>query len=108
MITLLDSFAGRSVVEFVASYYRTDNLMQTYSSMIMPMPHPDHWIVPPEASAFVVRAPIIKRQAGRPRMSRARSAIESSSRRRQICSKCHNSGHNKHTCTAYIPSEGIL
>lgn len=52
----------------------------------------------------VVNPPTNPRQAGRPRTGRIPSIGESCSRtRRQVCSRCQLTGHNRSRCTSVIP-----
>lgn len=59
-----------------------------YATPIVPVPHVDDWVVPPEVASYVCLPPEVVSQAGRPRMSRVRSAVEGSgsARRVQVCS----------------------
>ncbi|KAH6800893.1 hypothetical protein C2S52_001357 [Perilla frutescens var. hirtella] len=92
------------------SYYSTENLGKMYSAEVFPVAHPDEWNIPLEMASRVVSAPPNPRQAGRPRMSRIRSASQSLSGGRRVrarCARCGQSGHNRATCTDFIPiSEG--
>ncbi|KAH6788076.1 hypothetical protein C2S52_007628 [Perilla frutescens var. hirtella] len=49
-----------------------------YDSVIMGLPSSEEWILPPYGSPLVL-APVIKKQAGHPRMSRARGGFEGAS-----------------------------
>ncbi|KAH6771078.1 hypothetical protein C2S52_015881 [Perilla frutescens var. hirtella] len=81
------SKANQHPYAYVNNYYSTENL-----------------------GKMVVSAPPNPRQANRPRMSRIRSASQSSSGGRRVrarCARYGQSGHNRATCTEFIPiSEG--
>ncbi|KAH6800557.1 hypothetical protein C2S52_001021 [Perilla frutescens var. hirtella] len=100
-------FSGGNIYEFVDRCYKTETIASMYDSVIMGLPSPEDWIVPPDGCPLV-RVPVITKQAGRPRMSRARGGAEaSSSQRRQICTRCHVPGHNRRVCTAPMPIVGV-
>ncbi|XVF66445.1 hypothetical protein PTKIN_Ptkin10aG0036200 [Pterospermum kingtungense] len=61
-----------------------DNLREMYSGEVMPVPHPDEWVVPPEVRSKIVRPPLYPWQAGRPRSRRIPSGAESSSGSRRL------------------------
>ncbi|KAH6757743.1 hypothetical protein C2S51_038651 [Perilla frutescens var. frutescens] len=104
------SKANQHPYAYVNSYYSTENLGKMYSAEVFPVAHPDEWNIPLEMASRVVLAPPNPRQAGRPRMSRIRSASQLSSGGRWVrarCARCGQSGHNRATCTEFIPiSEG--
>ncbi|KAH6787567.1 hypothetical protein C2S52_007119 [Perilla frutescens var. hirtella] len=96
-------FSGGNIYEFVDRCYKTETIASMYDSVIMGLPSPEDWIVPSDGCPLV-RAPVITKQAGHHRMSRARGGAEaSSSQRRQICTRCHVPGHNRRVCTAPVP-----
>ncbi|XP_057775439.1 uncharacterized protein LOC130994412 [Salvia miltiorrhiza] len=68
--------AGLQVTDFVGRYFKQSVLLATYMERIVPVPHPTYWNVPDEISAYVVKPPDITVHAGRPKLSRARSAVE--------------------------------
>ncbi|KAH6770984.1 hypothetical protein C2S52_015787 [Perilla frutescens var. hirtella] len=100
--------AGLHIYDFVHDYYKLDSLLGTYGSMIVGLPHPDEWSVPVEQISYVVKAPVIDRQAGRPKHRRARGGFEASSdARRHVCTRCQLPGHNRRVCTAYVPTKSV-
>ncbi|KAH6776996.1 hypothetical protein C2S51_008308 [Perilla frutescens var. frutescens] len=100
-------FSGGHIYDFVDRCYKTEIVVSMYDSVIMGLPSSEEWISPPYGSPIVL-APVIKKQAGHPRMSRARGGVEvSSSSRRQVCTRCHGPGHNRRVCTAQIPIGGV-
>ncbi|KAH6831603.1 hypothetical protein C2S53_010578 [Perilla frutescens var. hirtella] len=100
-------FSGGHIYDFVDRCYKTETVVSMYDSVIMGLPSSEEWISPPYGSPLVL-APVIKKQAGRPRMSRARGGVEASSRsRRQVCTRYHGPGHNRRVCTAQIPIGGV-
>ncbi|KAH6780077.1 hypothetical protein C2S52_011314 [Perilla frutescens var. hirtella] len=104
------SKANQHPYAYVNSYYSTENLGKMYSAEVFSVAHPDEWNISLEIASRVISAPANPRQAGRPRMSRIRLASQSSSGGRQLrarCARCGQSGHNRATCTEFIPiSEG--
>lgn len=97
--------AHLSVYDFVSRYYKQQTLLDTYAHSISPLPHPDDWNVPSSISSIIIHPPNINRQAGRPKMSRARSAVEDVARRVQVCARCKGIGHNKRSCTSVNPAD---
>lgn len=95
--------------DFVSHYFKQHNFRQTYAEHILPIPHPDEWNAPHSISSIICLPPDEVRQAGRPRMSRARSAVEDRTtiRRNQVCSRCKGPGHNRKSCTTSIPIGGV-
>ncbi|KAH6812903.1 hypothetical protein C2S51_021921 [Perilla frutescens var. frutescens] len=71
-------FSGGNIYEFVDRCYKTETIASMYDSVIMGLPSPEDWIVPSDGCPLV-RAPVITKQTGRPRMSRARGGAEASS-----------------------------
>ncbi|KAH6782071.1 hypothetical protein C2S51_007364 [Perilla frutescens var. frutescens] len=71
-------FSGGHIYDFVDRYYKTETVVSMYDSVIMGLPSSEEWILPPYGSPLVL-APVIKKQAGHPRMSRSRGGIEASS-----------------------------
>ncbi|XP_057791245.1 uncharacterized protein LOC131008379 [Salvia miltiorrhiza] len=99
--------SGLNVTDFVGRYFKQYALLETYAARIAPVPHPTSWNVPEGVSSYIVKPPIIKRQSGHPKMTRAQStvetAVESSSRAKsKICSRCKVVGHNRRKCTASL------
>ncbi|XP_057803157.1 uncharacterized protein LOC131018454 [Salvia miltiorrhiza] len=117
--------AGLQVTDFVGGYFKQSVLLATYMERIVPVPHPTYWNVPDEISAYVVKPPDITVHAGRPKLSRARSAVEgppnsgppnsgTPNSRPQVCSRCKGGGHNARRCKAQVgpldlnvPVEGV-
>ncbi|KAH6764583.1 hypothetical protein C2S51_015832 [Perilla frutescens var. frutescens] len=100
-------FSCGHIYDFVDRGYKTETVVSMYDSVIMGLPSPEEWILPLYGSPLVF-APVIKKQAGRPRMSRAREGVEAASgSRRQVCTRCHGPGHNRQVCTAQIPIGGV-
>ncbi|KAH6771049.1 hypothetical protein C2S52_015852 [Perilla frutescens var. hirtella] len=95
------------IYDFVDTCYKTETLVSMYDSVIMGLPSSEEWILPPYGSPPVL-ALVIKKQVGRPQMSRAEGGVEaSSSLRRQVCTRCHGPGHNRRMCTTQIPIGGV-
>ncbi|KAH6786487.1 hypothetical protein C2S52_006039 [Perilla frutescens var. hirtella] len=67
-------FFGGNIYEFVDRCYKTKTIANIYDSVIMGLPSPENWIVPPDGCPLV-RALVITKHAGRPRMSRARGVL---------------------------------
>ncbi|KAH6782398.1 hypothetical protein C2S51_007691 [Perilla frutescens var. frutescens] len=99
--------SGGNIYEFVDRCYKMETIASMYDSVIMGLPSPEDWIVPSDGCPLV-RAPVITKQADRPRMSRAREGAKaSSSQRRQICTRCHVPSHNRRVCIAPVPIVGV-
>ncbi|KAH6784186.1 hypothetical protein C2S52_009145 [Perilla frutescens var. hirtella] len=71
-------FSGGHIYDFVDRCYKTETVVSMYDLVIMGLPSSEEWISPPYGSPIVL-APVIKKQVGRPRMSRARGGVEASS-----------------------------
>ncbi|KAH6805136.1 hypothetical protein C2S51_029967 [Perilla frutescens var. frutescens] len=100
-------FSGGHIYDFVDRCYKTETIVSMYDSVIMGLPSSEEWISPPYGSPIVL-APVIKKQAGRLRMSRARGGVKaSSSSRRQVYTRCHGPDHNRPVCTTQIPIGGV-
>ncbi|KAK3227240.1 hypothetical protein Dsin_007102 [Dipteronia sinensis] len=85
-----------------ADYYKKEVLADAYSILIMPVGHPNTWVIPPDIKNRVVLTPDIRTQSGRPRRSRFQSVSESPSK--QKCKKCGTQGHNSRRCPNPGPS----
>ncbi|KAL8502905.1 hypothetical protein ACS0TY_021870 [Phlomoides rotata] len=98
-------FVNYPVSGFVAECYRTDNLKGMWGGEVNPVPDPNEWVVPDNIKSEICNSPPCPRQAGCPRLTRWRSALESSgsNRKRQRCSHCKSECHNRVNCHAYIP-----
>ncbi|XP_057808425.1 uncharacterized protein LOC131022899 [Salvia miltiorrhiza] len=101
--------ANLNVYDFVGRYFKQHALLQTYAARVEPVPQPDTWDVPTSVSGYIIRPPVIKRQSGRPKDSRAQSHLEKSSSTtpRQICGRCKGHGHNRRSCAASLPTEDV-
>lgn len=111
-------------MSYVSTYYKMKTYRETYSKEVYPIPHPDEWIVPNEVKSAIVVMPSNPKQAGRPRTSRIKSALESSSKSSKssgsesasksprssgsesssirICSRCNQVGHYRRTCKVVL------
>ncbi|KAL8534017.1 hypothetical protein ACS0TY_010145 [Phlomoides rotata] len=71
----------------------------------MPVPEVDEWVVPDYIKKFICEAPSCLRQAGRPKLSRRHSSLESttSPRKTQKCSHCNKPSHNRVNCREKCP-----
>ncbi|XP_057769762.1 uncharacterized protein LOC130989711 [Salvia miltiorrhiza] len=101
---------GLNVYDFVHKYFKQYELTQTYAEHVSPIPHPSEWNVPGDVLSIYCSPPDPEtlRQSGRPKMSRTRSTVEGlPSRRRQVCSRCNGTGHNRKKCTISIPVGGV-
>lgn len=101
--------ADISLYSFVSGYYKQQTLLETYATPIAQLPHPDEWNIPSDIASVIIQPPDVTRQAGRPRMSRARAAVEhaSTARRVQVCTKCKGIGHNRRSCTSLFPTDAV-
>lgn len=82
-----------------------ETLRKTYSYDIYPIPHPEEWNVPNEVKSKIVGVPTNPTQADRPCISSIKSSFASLSRSsRRVCSRYHQSGHNRASCSATIPN----
>ena len=79
-----------------ADYYKKEVLADAYSIPIMPVGHPNTWVVPEDIRNRVVLTPEIQTQFGRPRRTRFASATEKPSK--QKCKKYGTQGHNSRRC----------
>ncbi|KAH6769839.1 hypothetical protein C2S52_014642 [Perilla frutescens var. hirtella] len=99
---------GRVIYDYVDRCYKVESLIDMYDSVIMRLPRLEDWVLPDSDRARVVMVPKISHRLGHPLMSRARAPFEtSSSARRQFCTRCHGSGHNKRVCTAHLPTSSV-
>ncbi|KAH6762688.1 hypothetical protein C2S52_020121 [Perilla frutescens var. hirtella] len=74
---------GAAIYDYVDRCYKAESLVGMYNSVIRGLPHPKQWIMPDAFGARVVLAPEIRRHAGCPSTSRARSPFEASSSARR-------------------------
>ncbi|KAH6766525.1 hypothetical protein C2S52_017508 [Perilla frutescens var. hirtella] len=73
---------GESILDYVSSYYTTDNWRETYEGLVRSLPHQDEWVVPAHIAQQKVTPLIVTRQAGRPPERRHPSGAEAANRRR--------------------------
>ena len=85
-----------------ADYYKKEVLADAYSIPIMPVGHPNTWVVPEDIRDRVMLTPDIHTQSGRPRRTQFASASERPSK--QKCKKYGTHGHNSRRCTNPGPS----
>ncbi|KAH6811026.1 hypothetical protein C2S51_024788 [Perilla frutescens var. frutescens] len=68
-------FSGGNTYESVDRCYKMETIVSMYDSVIMGLPSPEDWIDPSDGYPHV-RAPVITKQAGRPRISRAHGVLK--------------------------------
>jgi hypothetical protein len=96
---------GITIYAYVDNFYRTSTLRAMWGDVIMPIAHPSTWDVPSEVSSITCLPPPNPKHAGRPRFSRKSAGPEggpSSARKKQVCKRCGETGHNRITCTVYM------
>ncbi|VFQ59849.1 unnamed protein product [Cuscuta campestris] len=97
---------GLSCYDYISSFYTTASWRATYSGIIHPIPSKDSWVVPDEVAETICRPPSCsKRPPGRPKKRRIPSKGEHA--KRQTCSRCKSSGHNRKTCGNPISSNRV-
>ncbi|KAH6792693.1 hypothetical protein C2S52_003170 [Perilla frutescens var. hirtella] len=74
---------GESILDYVSSYYTTDNWRETYEGSVRSLSHRDDWVVPAHIAQQKVTPLIVTRQAGRPSGYRHSSGAEAANRRRR-------------------------
>ncbi|PON77908.1 hypothetical protein PanWU01x14_022620 [Parasponia andersonii] len=88
---------GFSLYNYVSSYYKNEKLIATYAGVVHPLRHLFDRIIFDEIKDRVVKPPIVRaRLASRPKKKRNSSNGEEA--RRQKCSYCGQSSHNRLTC----------
>ena len=103
MLNAHDRHRKQSCAMYVADFYKTSSWRQMYSGEVMPIIHPDDWIAVDSMGLEKCEPPGWVRQAGRPRDGRIPGGAESSiGARRQICSRCGGTGHNRRKCDKHI------
>ena len=86
-------------IDFVPAYYSQEYFAATYEKDVFPISHEGDWELPIDAQ--VIKPPIHKRQAGRPKEKRYRSKHEKFHPYNHRCGKCGQIGHNKRGCQSY-------
>ncbi|VFQ81972.1 unnamed protein product [Cuscuta campestris] len=87
-----------SCYDYVSSFYTTTAWRATYFGIIHPIPSKESWIVPDEVAEVVcLPTSCDKRPPGRPKKRRIPSKGEHA--KRQSCSRCKSSSHNRKTCS---------
>ncbi|KAH6765533.1 hypothetical protein C2S52_016516 [Perilla frutescens var. hirtella] len=92
---------GESILDYVSSYYTTDNWHETYEGSVRFLSHRDDWVVPAHIAQQKVMPLIVTRQAGRPSGCRHPSGAEAANRRRRgprKCSICRDPNHSRNNC----------
>ncbi|XP_060969880.1 uncharacterized protein LOC133037083 [Cannabis sativa] len=87
---------GLRVYDYVADYYKTDEMKATYDTTVNPLPNESEWTLP-ESLEMIVLPPNTKKRAGRPRRRRISSKGEPKVQLK--CGRCKKTGHNRKTCT---------
>jgi hypothetical protein len=83
--------------EFVHKYFYVERLRKAYASTFIPMTSKDIW--PRVDLGYKIHKPKLRRKPRRPRKSRFKAYDEvSSSKKRRLCSECHEPGHLAKTC----------
>ncbi|XP_057802984.1 uncharacterized protein LOC131018277 [Salvia miltiorrhiza] len=104
--------ANESVEDYVHSYYWNSSLVDTYSGDVNHLPPIENWNIPFRIASQLVLPNLSRRQAGRPKETRVRSAGErptqntstaeasTSSKKRapKTCGLCGGSGHTRRSC----------
>ncbi|KAH6787103.1 hypothetical protein C2S52_006655 [Perilla frutescens var. hirtella] len=92
---------GESILDYVSSYYTTDNWRETYEGSVRSLSHRDDWVVPAHIAKQKVTPLIVTRQAGRPSGRRHPSGAEAVNHRRRgprKCSICRDPNHSRNNC----------
>lgn len=83
-----------------------------YSHEVIPVPSPDDWVVPNDVSSIVVKPPKCPKQAGRPKITRARNPAEgapkSTTSVNRSCTRCGQPGHYISSCTTLMSSSSLV
>jgi hypothetical protein len=83
--------------EFVHKYFYVERLRKAYASTFIPMTSKD--LCPRVDLGYKIHKPKLRRKPRRPRKSRFKAYDEvSSSKKRRLCSECHEPGHLAKTC----------
>jgi hypothetical protein len=83
--------------EFVYEYFSVGRLRKAYAGTFIPMTSKDLW--PRVDLGYKIHKPKLRRKPRRPRKSRFKAYDEvSSSKKRRLCSECHEPGHLAKTC----------
>ncbi|VFQ82737.1 unnamed protein product [Cuscuta campestris] len=89
---------GLSCYDYISSFYTAASWRAIYSGIIHPIPSKDSWVVPDDVTHTICLPPSCsKRPPGRPKKRRIPSKGEHG--KRQTCSRCKSSGHNRKTCS---------
>ncbi|KAH6755029.1 hypothetical protein C2S53_018794 [Perilla frutescens var. hirtella] len=92
---------GESILDYVSSYYTTDNWRETYEESVRSLPHRDDWVVPAHIAQQKVTPLIVTHQAGRPSGCRHPSGAEAANHRyrgTRKCSICRDPNHTRNNC----------
>ncbi|CAN6585913.1 unnamed protein product [Malus baccata var. baccata] len=91
---------GANPFYYTEAYFSTDYYKSSYSFPIQPIPQIDKPHMS-EDTEFIVKPPKTRKQPGRPRIKRIKSAGEEA--RPLECGRCHQVGHhNQRTCSVLI------
>jgi hypothetical protein len=83
--------------EFVHEYFSVERLRKAYAGTFIPMTSEDLW--PHVDLGYKIHKSKLRRKPGRPRKSRFKAYDEvRSSKKRRLCSECHEPGHLAKTC----------
>jgi hypothetical protein len=83
--------------EFVHEYFSVERLRKAYAGTFIPMTSKDLWSR--VNLGYKIHKPKLRRKSGRPRKSRFKAYDEvSSSKKRRLCSECHEPWHLAKTC----------
>ena len=83
--------------DFIHEYFSIERLRKAYAGTFSPMTSKDLW--PRVDLGYKIHKPKLRRKPGRPKKSRFKAYDEvSSSKKRRLCSECHEPGHLAKTC----------
>nr|XP_010319919.2 uncharacterized protein LOC101244949 [Solanum lycopersicum] len=88
--------------DFCSAFYSLKNFKDAYDIPVEPIPCESTWNIPSYISDPKLMPPGPKRAAGRPKLERWKGFTDVKfKKRKSSCSRCHQVGHNRKTCSNY-------
>ncbi|KAK6794114.1 hypothetical protein RDI58_007567 [Solanum bulbocastanum] len=88
--------------DYCSPFYSLKSFQDAYAISVEPFPYESIWDIPSYVSELKLMSPGSKRTVGRPQLECWKGFADVKFRRSKVtCSRYHQVGHNKKTCSNY-------